>query len=61
MPDGSMQRKLHFANTMLTMINLDKFDVGFIWFTDEALFRHNGFVKNKTSSFGEQKSLSLVS
>ncbi|GBM26475.1 hypothetical protein AVEN_206164-1 [Araneus ventricosus] len=43
--------KEDFANEILTMIDNEGFDVGCIWFTDEAHFHLNGFAKKQNWRF----------
>ncbi|GBM74687.1 hypothetical protein AVEN_77553-1 [Araneus ventricosus] len=44
MPIKAVRQSFDFANEILTMIDNEGFDVGCIWFTDEALFHLNGFL-----------------
>ncbi|GBN75477.1 hypothetical protein AVEN_190956-1 [Araneus ventricosus] len=43
-PIKAVRQRFDFANDILTMIDNEGFDVGCIWFTDEAHFHLNGFV-----------------
>ena len=45
----AVQQRVGFANLILTMIDTDGFDVGCIWFTDEAHFHLNGIVNKQIS------------
>ncbi|GFY07998.1 DUF4817 domain-containing protein [Trichonephila clavipes] len=50
-PERAVQQRDDFANQMLTMIDSEGFDVGCIWFTDEAHFHLNGFVNKQNWRF----------
>ncbi|GFY16767.1 uncharacterized protein TNCV_4337681 [Trichonephila clavipes] len=50
-PVRAVQQRDDFANQMLTMIDSEGFDVGCIWFTDEAHFHLNGFVNKQNWRF----------
>lgn len=51
-----MQQRVAFANQMLTMIDSEGFDVGCIWFTDEAHFYLNRYVNKQNWRFwGSEK------
>ncbi|GBO34110.1 hypothetical protein AVEN_196118-1, partial [Araneus ventricosus] len=50
-PVRAVQQRVYFANQMLTMIDSEGFDVGCIWFTDEAHFHLNGFVNKQNWRF----------
>ncbi|GBM19052.1 hypothetical protein AVEN_172514-1 [Araneus ventricosus] len=50
-PVRAVQQRVDFANQMLTMIDSEGFDVGCIWFTDEAHFPLNGFVNKQNWQF----------
>lgn len=47
----AVQQRVDFANQILTMIDTDGFDVGCIWFTDEAHFHLNGIVNKQNWRF----------
>ncbi|GBN03245.1 hypothetical protein AVEN_229024-1 [Araneus ventricosus] len=59
-PIKSVRQRFDFAKEILTMIDNQGFDVGCMWFTDEAHFHLNGFVNNKTGDFGDPKILICV-
>ncbi|GBO33133.1 hypothetical protein AVEN_103551-1 [Araneus ventricosus] len=44
-------QRFDFANEILTMIDNEGFDFGYIWFTDEAHFHLNGFVNKPNWRF----------
>ncbi|GBO07359.1 hypothetical protein AVEN_34532-1 [Araneus ventricosus] len=46
-PVRAVQQRVDFANQMFTMIDSEGFDVGCIWFTDEAHFHLNGIVNKQ--------------
>ncbi|GBM35696.1 hypothetical protein AVEN_260819-1 [Araneus ventricosus] len=50
-PVRAVQQRVDFANQMLTMIDSEGFDVGCIWFTDEAHFHLNGIVNKQNWRF----------
>lgn len=50
-PMKAVQQRVDFANQILTMIDTDGFDVGCIWFTDEAHFHLNGIVNKQNWRF----------
>ncbi|GBL85126.1 hypothetical protein AVEN_221339-1 [Araneus ventricosus] len=50
-PIKAVQQRFDFANEILTMIDNEEFDVGCIWFTDEAHFHLNGFVNKQNWRF----------
>ncbi|GBM45123.1 hypothetical protein AVEN_251847-1 [Araneus ventricosus] len=50
-PVRAVQQRVDFANEMLTMIDSEGFDVGCIWFTDEAHFHLNGIVNKQNWRF----------
>ncbi|GBM08148.1 hypothetical protein AVEN_214478-1 [Araneus ventricosus] len=50
-PRKAVRQRFDFANEILTMIDNEGFDVGCIWFTDEAHFHLNGFVNKQNWRF----------
>ncbi|GBM05868.1 hypothetical protein AVEN_11801-1 [Araneus ventricosus] len=50
-PVRAVQQRVDFANHMLTMIDSEGFDVGCLWFTDEAHFHLNGIVNKQNWRF----------
>ncbi|GBM79190.1 hypothetical protein AVEN_209519-1 [Araneus ventricosus] len=50
-PIKAVRQRFDFANEILTMIDNEGFDVGCIWFTDEAHFHLNGFVNKQNWRF----------
>ncbi|GBN67990.1 hypothetical protein AVEN_157759-1 [Araneus ventricosus] len=50
-PKKALRQRFDFANEILTMIDNEGFDVGCIWFTDEAHFHLNGFVNKQNWRF----------
>ncbi|GBM50518.1 hypothetical protein AVEN_160740-1 [Araneus ventricosus] len=50
-PIKAVRQGFDFANEILTMIDNEGFDVGCIWFTDEAHFHLNGFVNRQNWRF----------
>ncbi|GBO21569.1 hypothetical protein AVEN_148389-1, partial [Araneus ventricosus] len=51
LPIKAVRQRFDFANEILTMIDNEGFDVGCIWFTDEALFHLNGFMNKQNWIF----------
>ncbi|GFV39508.1 DUF4817 domain-containing protein [Trichonephila clavipes] len=56
-PVRAVQQRDDFANQMLTMIDSEGFDVGCIWFTEEAHFHLNGFVNKQNWRFWGSENL----
>ncbi|GBM62578.1 hypothetical protein AVEN_224375-1 [Araneus ventricosus] len=54
-PIKAVLQRFDFANEILTMIVIEGFDVGCIWFTDEAHFHLNGFVNKQNWRFWESE------
>ncbi|GBO07747.1 hypothetical protein AVEN_198583-1 [Araneus ventricosus] len=50
-PIKAMRQRFDFANEILTIIDNERFDVGFICFTDEAHFHLNGCVNKQILGF----------
>ncbi|GBN48028.1 hypothetical protein AVEN_55603-1 [Araneus ventricosus] len=50
-PIKAVRQRFDFANDILTMIDNEGFDVGCIWFTDEAHFHLNRFVNKQNWRF----------
>ncbi|GBM00766.1 hypothetical protein AVEN_150927-1 [Araneus ventricosus] len=50
-PIKPVQQRFDFANEILKMIDNEGFDVGCIWFTDEAHFHLNEFVNKQNWRF----------
>ncbi|GBN29079.1 hypothetical protein AVEN_201701-1 [Araneus ventricosus] len=50
-PIKAVRQRFGFAKEILTMIDNEGFDVGCIWFTDEAHFHFNGFVNRQNWAF----------
>ncbi|GBN35678.1 hypothetical protein AVEN_121275-1 [Araneus ventricosus] len=50
-PTKAVRQRFDFANEILTVIDNEGFDVGCIWFTDEAHFYLNGFVNKQNWRF----------
>ncbi|GBN06981.1 hypothetical protein AVEN_203085-1, partial [Araneus ventricosus] len=50
-PIKTVRQRFDFANEILAMIDNEGFDVGCIWFTDEAHFHLNGFVNKQNWRF----------
>ncbi|GBN68580.1 hypothetical protein AVEN_195974-1 [Araneus ventricosus] len=51
----AVRQRFDYANEMLTMIDIEIFDVSCIWFTYEAHFQLNGFVKKQNWRFWESE------
>ncbi|GBM44771.1 hypothetical protein AVEN_164927-1 [Araneus ventricosus] len=47
----AVRQRFDFANEILTMVDNEGFDVGCIWFTDEAHLHLNGFVNKQNWRF----------
>lgn len=54
-PIRAVWQRADFANQILTMIDNEGFDVGCIWFTDEAHFHLNGFMNKQNWRFWGSK------
>ncbi|GBM84133.1 hypothetical protein AVEN_218303-1 [Araneus ventricosus] len=50
-PIKAVRQRFDFANAILTMIGNEGFDVGWIWFTEEAHFHLNGFMNKQNWRF----------
>ncbi|GBN00934.1 hypothetical protein AVEN_150868-1 [Araneus ventricosus] len=50
-PIKAVRQRFDFMNEIFTMIDNEGFDVGCIWFTDEAHFHLNGFVNKQNWRF----------
>lgn len=49
--EKDFERRLRFGNTMCNMIDEKRFDIGKIWFSDEAHFHLEGFVNKQNWRF----------